>query len=384
MKAILLMFHVEMGTGYAIEKLCSTFLQMAEILVRENSHIHVSFTRVSNLKRSEVLTDIAHIIEFNPWSHDRSQYRFIMEYVKTHQVDVVFGFDLPAWLPSYKHISGGGVKTIVSYQGAPMSSLNQGIKLMLKKIEIMLRAGTPDHYIFESIAMAETAYLGRGIPESRVSVINLGVDTEKYKPIDDAVYTYKLFSIPVNRKIIYYSGHMEKRKGVDVLVKAAKHLYNNHNRRDFHFLIMGNREGEEQEYLDFLRGSKASDHVTFGGYRNDIEKIIPNCYLGVIASTGWDSFTMSSLEIAASGLPLLVSRLQGLVETIDEGKTGHSFEPGSYRELSNLIIMLFDNQEARDLMGVNARRRILSEFTVRKQIERLVLLVKQVTSSKLL
>lgn len=377
---MLLLFHVDMETGYAIDSLCSTFLQMAQMLVPDRDKIHVSFTRVGDGTRSEILADIDHVIEFNLASRDRSQHKFITEYIKQHQIDVVFGFDMPVWQPSYKHIRRAGVKTVVSYQGAPMSGLNKGLKLKLKKLQMILISGSPDHYIFESVAMAETAYLGRGIPESKVSVIHLGVDAEKYKPKgDDATYTHKLFHIPENRKIIYYSGHMAKRKGVDVLVNAAKHLYKYHNRRDFHFLILGNKNGEEQRYLEMLDGSGAYSHVTFGGYKSDIEKIIPSCYLGAIASTGWDSFTMSSVEIAACGLPLLVSNLQGLAETIDEGKTGHSFEPGNYKELSGLIISMLDNHGARNLMGENARKRVLSRFTVQNQLEGLVLLMKQLT-----
>lgn len=370
-----------MRAGYAIDSLCSTFIQMAQKLVPDRDKIHVSFTRVGDSARSENLADFDHIIEFNLASRDGLQHKFIAEYIKKHQIDVVFGFDMPVWQPSYKHIRRAGVKTIVSYQGAPMSGLNKGLKLKLKKLQMMLISDSPDHYIFESQAMAETAYLGRGIPASKVSIIHLGIDAEKFKPRDnDATYTYKLFNIPENRKIIYYSGHMSKRKGVDVLVKAAKHLYKHHNRRDFHFLMLGNKDGEEQRYLDMLDGSGASDHVTFGGYKNGIEKIIPSCYLGAIASTGWDSFTLSSVEIAACGLPLLVSNLQGLTETIDEGKTGHSFEPGNYKELSGLIISLLDNHGARNLMGENARKRILSGFTVQNQLEGLVLLMKQLTN----
>lgn len=382
MEGILLMFHVDMGTGYAIDNLCSTFLQMAQMLVPDKDKIHVSFTRIDNGKRSKELADIDHVFEFNLATYEKSQHKFIAEYIKKHQIDVVFGFDIPVWKSSYKHIRRAGVKKIVSYQGAPMSGLNKGIKLILKKLEIMFIPDSPDHYIFESVAIAKTAYSGRGIPENKVSVIHLGVDVEKFKPVDkNTFYAHKLFSIPEDRKIIYYSGHMANRKGIDVLVNAAKHLYKYHNRRDFHFLLLGNKDGEEQRYVEMLDDSGACDHVTFGGYKNDIEKIIPSCYLGAIASTGWDSFTMSSVEIAACGLPLLVSNLQGLAETIDEGITGYSFQIGNYKELSGLIISMLDDRSARNLLGENARKRILSGFTIQIQLESLVSLMKQVTKA---
>ena len=55
---------------------------------------------------------------------------------------------------------------------------------------------------------------------------------------------------------------------------------------------------------------------------DDLSRIFPCCYAGVIASTGWDSFTVSSLEMASSGLPLVVSNLQGLSESIEADVTG--------------------------------------------------------------
>ena len=80
------MFHVDMGTGYAIDNLCATFLHMAQMLVRDRDNIHVSFTQVGDGTRGEILADIDRIIEFNPWSRDRSQYRFISEYIKKQKV----------------------------------------------------------------------------------------------------------------------------------------------------------------------------------------------------------------------------------------------------------------------------------------------------------
>ena len=174
---------------------------------------------------------------------------------------------------------------------------------------------------------------------------------------------------------------MEERKGVATLVHAARDLYDRFDRRDFHFLLLGTRDSEEQQYLDMLEGTDAREHVTFGGYRNDVEQILPGCYIGAIASTGWDSFTMSSLEIASCGVPLLVSRLQGLVETIAEGETGYAFTPGDYAELADHIAGLLDNPARRDRMGVNARQRILSGYTKQEQIDNLVDVVKRVVTT---
>ena len=59
--------------------------------------------------------------------------------------------------------------------------------------------------------------------------------------------------------------------------------------------------------------------------------------------------------MAASGLPLVVSNLQGFAETIAKGKTGYSFEPGNHIELSERIIVMLDDTDNRNIMGENAR-----------------------------
>ena len=381
MNAILIAFHCKSNAGYAINSLLPVFIEMANRLVDSKADIHVSFTELNGSSCENIPDYCKNFIEFDPAENDKSKLLLIEKYAKENNIDVVFGFDQPPGRPCYKYLRRGGVKKIISYWGAPMSSINTGLKLKLKQLQVALTPNSPDHYIFESEAMAQSAYLGRGVAKHKVSIAYLGVNTEKFKPaITENFYTHDTFNILKDRKILFYSGHMEKRKGVAVLINAAKYLYNHHNRRDFHFLILGNKGDEDKQYLEMFTDDGAHNHVTFGGYRNDIEKIMPSCYLGMIASTGWDSFTMSSLEMAASGLPLLVSNLQGLAETIDEGKTGYSFEPGNHIELSELIISMLDDYESRNLMGENARKRILSKFTVQIQIERLVALVRHATT----
>ena len=381
MNAILITFHCKSNAGYAMNSLLPVFIEMASRLVESASDIHVSFTKLNGSSCENTPDYCKNFIEFEPATNNKSKLLLIEKYLKENNIDVVFGFDQPVSQPCYKYLRRGGVKKIISYWGAPMSSINTGLKLKLKQLQVALTPNSPDHYIFESESMAQSAYLGRGIPEYKVSVAYLGANTEKFKPtITENFYAHDTFHIAKDRKILFYSGHMEKRKGVAVLINAAKYLYNHHNRRDFHFLILGNKRDEDKQFLKMLTDDDANNHVTFGGYRNDIEKIMPTCYLGMIASTGWDSFTMSSLEMASSGLPLLVSNLQGLAETIDEGITGHSFEPGNHIELSELIISMLNNYETRNRMGENARKRILSKFTDQIQIERLVNLVRKITT----
>jgi glycosyltransferase involved in cell wall biosynthesis len=221
--------------------------------------------------------------------------------------------------------------------------------------------------------MQRTAIDGRGIQPGRTSVTYLGVDTAVFRPRDaNSWYAHDSFGIPRDRRIVYYSGHMEERKGVHILLKAIVELVEARGRTDTHLLILGNRPGEDTVFAPLYRGTAAEPYITFGGYRRDIPDIIPGCYVGAIASTGWDSFTASSLEIAACGLPLVVSRLQGLQETVEEDVTGFTFTVADHSALADRLQILLGDPAQREQMGRAARQRIEDRFTIEHQIASLV------------
>jgi len=366
-KGVLVVFHCAESTGYAISSLEDVFLKVAQNLSPGN--VHFSFKKLQTAPADSRKHRDFGVLCFDPYSESNLEIKKLSEYVKKNEIDLVLGFDQPPGRKYYRHLRSAGVNKIISYWGAPMSGINSGLKLFLKKMEMLLRVYSPDLYLFESNAMRETAVYGRGINKSKTAVTYLGVDSEKFKPnIERRSYVYNVFGIPKNRHIVYYSGHMEKRKGIATIMHAARHIIDERRCNDIHFLLLGNKGGESNEYLKILRTSKALSHVTFGGYRDDVEKILSGCSIGVIASTGWDSFTMSSLEMASSGLPLVVSNLQGLSETVDHGVTGFVFKPGDHYELADKIIYLLGNPQILKEFSVKSRARILNKFTKEHQI----------------
>jgi glycosyltransferase involved in cell wall biosynthesis len=266
----------------------------------------------------------------------------------------------------------------VSYWGAPVSSLYSGPTLIARRIQYQLRRHRPDHYIFESEGMRATATHGLGVPAKRTSVVPLGVDQNQFQPSTGKnSYAHDVFSIDPSRKVVFYSGHMEKRKGVLVIIKAAKYLVESCGRSDLHFLFLGNKNGEERDFDPLYKDSVAKDYITFGGYRDDIAALQASSHIAVIASTGWDSHTMTSLEVAASGLPLLVSDIPGLREVVTE-ETGGRFTAGDHVELAKQLIRLADDEGLRESMGRAGRARILAGFTVDHQVGALKAVLEKV------
>ena len=382
MTGILVFFHCGSNAGYAIQRHEFTFSQMAYNLTADWNNVHFGYPSLENGRSLTIPDQLTNIVKIDPLSNDKNHIDYIKEYINRNNIQIAFGFDQPVNSAFYSYLRSAGVKYIYSYLGAPMSSLNSGIKLLLKKIEVRMYRNRPDAFIFQSHGMKLTATQGRGIPERQCHVINSGIDTEKFKPdLTQTWYAHDTFNIPRERKIVYYSGHMAHRKGVHVIVKSAAHLINTLNRTDLHFIFFGNKQGQESAFHPLYKGTKAESHITFGGYRHDLFKIIPCCQVGCLATTGWDSFPMSTLEITSSGVPLIVSDLLGVRETVIPNETGFRFTAGDFVMLAERIMQICDDDELRVKLGQGARKRVESFFKREMQIENLTQLIAKESGS---
>ena len=254
--------------------------------------------------------------------------REFVSLITRENIWALFGVDLQLRSPQVRLARSAGVQSIISYWGAPMTGRFPMWLRPLKAMQTKLNRKRPDHYIFESEAMRRTGVINLGIPAHETSVVPLGVDVKRFTIAKDSGYGGRTFGFDPSRHVIVYSGHFEERKGVAVLVRAAMDLVDHRGRKDVHFVLAGNRTSDEAApYKDLLKGTVAEEHVTFAGYRSDLPSIFADAYLGCIPSTGWDSLTVSAIEMQASGLPVIVSALQGLPEAILPGLTGLTFPP---------------------------------------------------------
>lgn len=372
MPSVIVILHTKSNTGYAIAPLEKTFYQMALVVANGNEKdVHFGYKNFADGRPTSLPEEFTNLIAID--ENDLATQSRAAEYFVKNRIDYAFCFDVQVNSTIVKLLRRNGVKRIISYWGAPMSSENRGLKLLAKRVEVLLNRRKPDHFIFESEAMRRLAVNGRGIPHRMTSVIPTGIDTEKFHPRHASPGRLtQLFGIPQSAKVVFYGGHMERRKGVHVIISAAMALTDDFDRSDIYFIIAGNKPGEEKAFLDQLGDHAAGKRIVFAGYRTDLNEIMPCCDVGTIASTGWDSFPMSSIEMAASGLPLVVSALQGLNEAIEEGVTGLKFPAGDYRAMALHILRLIDNPEVQKTFSQAARARAINMYSNDLQRERLI------------
>lgn len=367
----LFLFHTDSNVGYSIEPAERLFYEVGlEIAGGDPSRIHFAFRSLKPGYPRSLPTGFKNVIEYDHFNLDPQNIRRLADYVRKNGIRLVVIYDIQVVHPLFRPLRKAGASAIISFWGAPISSRMPLWKLTLKRLEVLLSRSKVDGLIFESKAMADLAIHGRGVPAHMIDMVHNGVDASLYKPVRSA-YVYEALGFPRDKKVIVYAGHMEPRKGLPTLVGAAIDLLYHRKRQDVCFLLCGNKGDESKQYERLYAGLRLDAWIRFGGYRSDMPHIYPSCFCGVIPTSGWDSFPRSPIEMAASGLPVIAARLQGLPESVLDRETGMLFEPGNARELADCIETLLDRPELAAEFGKRGRERCEKELSRDNQAKRL-------------
>jgi glycosyltransferase involved in cell wall biosynthesis len=171
-----------------------------------------------------------------------------------------------------------------------------------------------------AVSHGVAAELRRDFPKmaSRIATIPNGVDTTVFR--SDSVARVGLrnqLNISDDAPVALFAGGDWERKGlqfaVDALVFAP----------DWHVLVAG--PGDPTPYLSCAAKAGTGSRLHFLGRRTDM----PTVYAAADAfvfPTAYEAFPLVALEAAASGLPLLITHVNGVSDLLHDGVNGWFIE----------------------------------------------------------
>jgi glycosyltransferase involved in cell wall biosynthesis len=364
--------------GYAIGALERQFYEAAlELAEGDASCIHFTYTDIAPGAPNTLPAGFSNYSQLDINDPSPANLARLRELLARFKADFAMPFDLQPVHAMYPVMRAAGVRTIVPYWGAPISGNSPAWKLAIKRLQLALTPSRADGLIFESQAMADFAIHGRGVPAADTDVVFLGVDTNRFRPDPGSDYVHSALGVPKDRKVFVFTGHCTQRKGIQVLISAAIEVLHTRGRQDICFLLCGNTADESKPYEAQYEKLPIAPWIRFMGYRRDVQQIFQSAYCGVIPSSGWDSFTLSSVEMAASGLPIIASRLQGLAESVLHEKTGLNFETGNAQALADAIERMADDPAQAKAWGEAGRARAERELTLEAQKQGLIAAIRK-------
>ena len=207
------------------------------------------------------------------------------------------------------------------------------------------------------------------IPADRSYSIYNGVDSEYFSeasvPIS-VLYLRETLGIPQEAIVIGSIGRLAPEKHFELLIDAVANLVD--AGKNVYLLLVGSGEQKSQlEHAALRRGIEK--RVCFAGVMDDVRPAIAAMDVFVLPSRAVETFSNAALEAMAMQRPVVLSRIGGAAEMINDTENGLLFEIGDIGKLTELLTQLHDSEEYRATLGQAARRTILERFGFTKMID---------------
>ncbi len=281
------------------------------------------------------------------------------------QLVIVGGFSISALWTLLYCLLFDGKYMIWSGETIDEDRLRKQFRILRNTVRYMI--GRLAHGFIVYGTAAKEYLLSKQVNEKKIFVAVNTVDTSFYREASERHRSERAAFIAQHhlpQKNILYVGHLEKRKGADLMLEAVS-LVRERNTSQFAVHILGS--GPEEENLRLLVKSKKLDHVFFWGFmqKDDIARFFGICDFLVFPSVS-ELYGLVPIEAMASGLPVLMSNKAGATrDLIKDNVNGVIIDPENIYDFSIKIERFLQNSSLRTQLGSKAESTIRDRFTIR-------------------
>jgi UDP-glucose:(heptosyl)LPS alpha-1,3-glucosyltransferase len=193
-----------------------------------------------------------------------------------------------------------------------------------------------------------------GIPSEKIKVIYSGVDLNEFNPNNKKIYRNEIRRkhLLSDEKVLLFVGNPYYRKGLNFLVKALPKIHAK-------LFVVGKDLGKDriENYKKEAEKMSCEEKLIYCGFTSEVYKYFAAADIFVLP-TLYEPFGLVVLEAMASGLPVIVSKVAGAAELIEDGKDGLLLEnPKDPEEIAKKINYLLEDDSLRKRIGRNARKK---------------------------
>jgi glycosyltransferase involved in cell wall biosynthesis len=232
-------------------------------------------------------------------------------------------------------------------------------------------------YLIACSTGVKNSLTSSGIKESKVEVIYNGIDIpDNISDISGDELRQKIN--PENKIILGLSTWFHKeRKGFDILFTAFSKLNDNF------ILLLAGIKGEDQEKVKNYAAEFGIDpeRLILPGYVDNIWEYYKAMDVFLLPSRS-EGFSLSLLEAAAAGVPIIASNIPGNNEFIKNGVNGMLFNPAKPEELTNNINLLLEDRRMGKVFSACALKNLMSRYTIQHYADYLEEFLLKVSEGK--
>ncbi len=226
------------------------------------------------------------------------------------------------------------------------------------------------NFIFSHISENYQKYLNP--QKKKMMVIFRGINLEYFNTRNTSIKKVneltKIWNIDKKNFIILLPGRLTKWKGQVMFIEALSLLVDNHNKNNFHAVILGSNQGRDvySKKLSLLvERYRLGKKITFIKSCKEMPIAYELSDLVISSSIEPEAFGRVAVEAQAMNKPIIASNLGGSMETVLKGKSGLLYNSKDPKELASNINRLMETDKiSLRLMGEQGRKNVERKFNV--------------------
>ena len=205
------------------------------------------------------------------------------------------------------------------------------------------------------------------MPESKLRVIHNGVDPTIFSLGKGRNWLRGKLSLDPDHALLAIIGTISESKGHDTLIKAMNIVRDRGVKATLLIIGQATNLNYKRSIKKQIALYKLKDRVRFLGVRQDIDDILPQLDIVVVAATA-EPFGRTTIEAMAAGKPVVATNSGASPEIVINGETGSLVPPGDPEGIAGAIIKIIADPEKGKEMGRLGRIRVCDYFSVEKYV----------------
>ena len=211
-------------------------------------------------------------------------------------------------------------------------------------------------------------------------IISHGIDLNRFTLPEDKDKAWQALGFPGSIGIGIF-GRVRYSKGIDILVDAALEVLPKHPQATV--IICGEIQLEDQSYknnmLRKVTDANLEERILFLGKKpfEDLPRLFQGMTV-VAALSRNEGYGLTPLEGMASGAAVLTSSEGVWDELVRDGIDGYVVKTNDVHQTSERLNTLIENSSKTKIMGKNAAKYILENFSVEKEAEQIIKHIRDV------
>lgn len=219
------------------------------------------------------------------------------------------------------------------------------------------------HFVYKMVGVSEqtTANLRKyeRISARKLMTIENGIDGSRFDITIDIDAKRKELGLPMDGPVIGVISRLEKVKGITYLLQAMPEILKKYPQLTL--LVVGDgseRVALEEECLHL----GIQRHVVFVGSRSDIPEIFQVLDIYALPSLS-EGLPLGLLEAMAAGCPVVVSKVGGIPNVVEDNKTALLVEPEEISTLIHRTLELLSNRELKKILSDSALKKFNKHYS---------------------